>query len=229
MKKVIIKTALLTLTAIMALALIVYGVFALFFPSNLANFYRGVYNYDVALKYSERAYRKSGNAEDCLTVVYDAINAENSEKIAKYAPKILAFSDLNSQDRCEIGGKYCVLLYNKGNRNANADTDNLKTDNYKKAVEVAQENTFRSKKVYATGYVKPCPMRALIFAALDDCNAVFSADGQISQAKLDFLKDILSELSKESENATMLTETEKTMLSADISVLQTFINRAQES
>ena len=61
MKKVVLKTASITLAAVIVAALIGYGVFALFFPYNLASFYRGAANYDLALKYSERGYsdRKS--------------------------------------------------------------------------------------------------------------------------------------------------------------------------
>ena len=180
MKKIVLKTASITLAAIIAVALIVYGVFALFFPYNLASFYRGVSNYDLALKYSERGYSKSKNHKpsDLLIVVYDAIGAENDEKIEKYAAKSLMSDELTQSERLHVSQKYCLAIYNRGKRNA--------------ALEKAAELTCGG--ALCTGYVKGNPFRAVTVVAVEKVNDELKNGKEVSAKLTEYIKKIQSAL-----------------------------------
>lgn len=181
MKKIVLKTASITLAAIIAVALIVYGVFALFFPYNLASFYRGVSNYGLALKYSERGYLKSDDhaLSDLLIVVYDAIGAENDEKIEKYAARSLMSDELTQSERLHVSQKYCLALYNRGKKDS--------------ALEKAADLTCGG--ALCTGYVTGNPFRAVMGAAVESVSNELKSGKGVSSKLTEYIKKIQSALS----------------------------------
>lgn len=222
MKKVILKTALLTLSGIVALMLLVYGVFAYFFPANLADVYRGVFNYDLALKYSERAFEKDKSMENRIILVRDAINAQNEEKIIQHAPPVLFYSELPLSDRCVISEKYCVALYNSAK---SEKSESEKTRKYERASQEAFKNTFGT---FSTGYSEINAVRALIFTVIDECSDS-SLSGDVLTEKLDFLNSLLEQLKTEALNEdNNFSEDESNLILGDIAKIEEFAEKLGE-
>lgn len=209
MKKVILKSASITLAAIIAVALIVYGVFAFFFPSNLASFYRGASNYGMALKYSERVYKSSGKVGDLLVVVGDAIDSENEQKIRVYAEKIWFYGELDKSERLRISESYCLALYSAARR----------TD----ALRVACEAVWTR---YDLGYTEGNPLRALLGACVSECNALYSAEQSVPSEKIEFLTQMQEKMNELA--AQELPSEQKTLLQSDIAMLDEFISRVKK-
>ncbi|MDY4186884.1 MAG: hypothetical protein SOX77_03365 [Candidatus Borkfalkiaceae bacterium] len=210
MKKVVLKTASITLAAVIVAALIGYGVFALFFPYNLASFYRGAANYDLALKYSERGYLKSENHDlkDLLIVVYDAIDASNNEKIEKYAARALLSGDLTENERLRISQSYCLALYARNKKNG--------------ALEKAAELTLGG--AICTGYVTGNPFRAVIGAAAQEVSDCLKSGKEVSAELTEYVKKISAALEKMQAEKD-LSESETALLKGDMSMISELIAR----
>ena len=210
MKKVVLKTASITLAAVIVAALIGYGVFALFFPYNLASFYRGAANYDLALKYSERGYSKSENHDlnDLLIVVYDAIDASNNEKIEKYAARALLSGDLTENERLHISHSYCLALYARNKKNG--------------ALEKAAELTLGG--ALCTGYVMGNPFRAVIGAAAQEVSDCLKSGKEVSAELTEYVKKISTALEK-MQTEKDLNESETALLKGDMSMISELIAR----
>lgn len=209
MKKVILKSASITLAAIIAVALIVYGVFAFFFPSNLASFYRGASNYDMALKYSERVYKSSGKVGDLLVVVDDAIDSKNEQKIRVYAEKIWLYGELDKSERLRISESYCLALYNADRR----------IDALRVACDAVGEK-------YGLGYIEGNPLRALLGVCVSECNALYSAEQRVPAEKIKFLTQLqekMNELALEE-----LPDAQTALLKSDVAMLDEFISRVEK-
>lgn len=213
MKKVILKTASITLAAVIVAALICYGVFACFFPYNLASFYRGVSNYDLALKYSERGYQKSAthDVSELLIVVYDAIDAQNDKQIEKYAAKSLLSGDLSQSERLHVSQRYCVALYNLNKKNL--------------ALEKAADLTLGG--ALTTGYVKGNPLRSVMGEALQCASDGMKKGEGVSAELTEYIKKIGETLKNmQTENPDM-PENQSALLSGDISVVGEFLKQIE--
>lgn len=210
MKKVVLKTASITLAAVIVAALIGYGVFALFFPYNLASFYRGAANYDLALKYSERGYSKSENHDlkNLLIVVYDAIDANNNEKIEKYAARALLSGDLTENERLHISQSYCLALYARNKKNG--------------ALEKAAELTLGG--ALCTGYVTGNPFRAVIGAAAQEVSDCLKSGKEVPAELTEYVKKISAALEK-MQAEKVLSESETALLKGDMSMISELIAR----
>lgn len=79
MKKLILKTALITLSCIIGIMVIMYGVFALFFPLPLARFLDSMGGKEIAVAYYKLNYDKTEKIEDLATVCMkiDSVNQSN--------------------------------------------------------------------------------------------------------------------------------------------------------
>lgn len=84
MKKLIIKTAAITLAAIIIMALLIYGALAAFSPKSLAEFYDNAGNAGLAREYYARAYEKSGDINDLYVFCVKADEKGDAAKSAKY-------------------------------------------------------------------------------------------------------------------------------------------------
>ncbi len=76
MKKLILKTALITLGAILAVICILYGIFALALPLTMANFFENLGMQDASVSFYELQYENTGEYED-LALLCVKVNAEN--------------------------------------------------------------------------------------------------------------------------------------------------------
>lgn len=84
MKKLVLKTALFTLAGILALGVILFGVFALFSPKTIANTADKMGNYSVSVFYYEKAYEKSNSLEDLYTLIVKLDESEDGARTEKY-------------------------------------------------------------------------------------------------------------------------------------------------
>ena len=128
MKKLIIKTAIITLASILALVGLLYGIFTLFIPKPLGDlFYKGG-NYSAGMYYYEKQYNATKSAEDlwtlCLNVdVYkDPVRAEKYlaefKANANFEKNCVALDEGNTDTFTTeefIEGKLvCAVFINKG-------------------------------------------------------------------------------------------------------------------
>ncbi len=92
MKKLILKTVLITLACVIGLLAILFGVFAIFFPSILAKTADNLGNYDVAIHYYEKQYQKTEDLDD-LFVLCQKLDVKESPESAKEYLSIMVRSD----------------------------------------------------------------------------------------------------------------------------------------
>ena len=172
MKKIIIKTALITLGAIVGVCLCVIGVIFAFFPVTVANFYQSTGNSEKALKYSEKAFNKQENSQNLQRVLLACIDADNGEKLQEY---YLIYKEndgyaISKDNELYVAGNYCVYL-----------AENGKGD---EAIEIASS--------YFLDYTKSNPYRYLMAYAFENKNDQFlnsisislSADVTLNYSKL---------------------------------------------
>ena len=84
MGKLIVKTAVITLACIIALALLLFGVFSLFFPSVMVSVTDKLGMESACASYSVSQYKKSGTMEDLSAAVKRSYAAGHYEDAAVY-------------------------------------------------------------------------------------------------------------------------------------------------
>ncbi len=93
MRKLVIKTAVITLASLLVALAITFGAFALFAPRSLAGFFDGVGNYSASVFFYEKQY---GNTEDFndLVVLVDKIDdVSDGERAKKYLAILINHAD----------------------------------------------------------------------------------------------------------------------------------------
>ncbi len=178
MKKIIIKTIIITLCSVFALSFLTFGAFSIFAPDKVAQVYAELGNEKMAFKYNEKAFKKEQSSENLQKVLLGAITLQDDEKVIEYFNLYLENKNLTlvSEEEHVIAGNYCVALAKKGEKS--------------KAITVALG--------YFSPYTKINPMRYLIAFALENDN------GQLAEEILTALKEkkstdgeLLSENGKE--------------------------------
>ena len=150
MKKVIIKTALITLASIIAFCLLLGGVFLVFMPNKVADFYQSVGEVEKTLEYREKAFDNRKDGESLKRLLVACVNAKNDEKLITYFA-LYTQSDNFVIDKAEIisvAGSYCVALAKKGET----------------------ENSLKTAGEYSLPYSKTVPYRHLIAFAIETEN-----------------------------------------------------------
>ena len=84
MKKLILKTALLTLAALICVSAMLYGFFALFFPGKIGNLFDGLGRGDIAVAYYELQYQKTSEFDDLVDISTRLDARADSHKAKKY-------------------------------------------------------------------------------------------------------------------------------------------------
>lgn len=90
MKKLVIKTACITLCAVVLLSALLYGAFCLFSPKTLAKFFDNIGFENLALKNYEREYNKTEDIVDLYTLVSRLDEKYDAEKCEKYSYMLLS-------------------------------------------------------------------------------------------------------------------------------------------
>lgn len=110
MSKLVLRTAAITLAAIVALCGIVSGVLVLFFPGTLARFFMGAGNSSAAVVFYERQYKKTGDFGD-LRILCDTVSEYSSSDTAeKYLGKFVTEQGF-SEFCADFDKQYGVYTY----------------------------------------------------------------------------------------------------------------------
>lgn len=159
MWKFALKVALLTLAAILAVLLFVYGFFAVFLPAPLAGFYENLGNYSGAVRLMKRAYDRSGKTEDLSRLA-----------------ELLCFKEDNAELSAEYVTKYCedeeFIEYCKRNSQGESYYDLMTSNSVKSLYAIGKtEDAIKKALDYLSFYSAPYPsgssLRALMFSAVE--------------------------------------------------------------
>lgn len=117
MKKLGLKVALITVTALIAVASLAYIVARIAFPSSLASVYGNAGNYSRASQLLINAYDSRGNFDDITAACEYAVKSKNDTLIIKSVGKLIddeKFSEYNITDNDSatfLTSRYVVALY----------------------------------------------------------------------------------------------------------------------
>ena len=96
MKKLVVKTAIITLASLICTLLIAFGALAVCAPNYLGRVFDGTGNHSVAVFFYEKQFEKTGNVDDLNTLVLKLDVKGDSQKAEKYYKKIIEHSDFES-------------------------------------------------------------------------------------------------------------------------------------
>lgn len=141
MQKTIIKTALITVGAIIIACGLIFGSILIFDSHTSAQFFSNIGKEETALKYYERAYEREESEENLLLVINSSISAGDNAALIEYF-EIYDKSKNKAEDEYDefIAGKYCTALLEEGRT----------------------EDAFKSAKKYVGNYSSTCAPRAII-------------------------------------------------------------------
>ena len=131
MKKLVLKTAVITVAAVILTVAAAYFCIAVFSPRTLADAWAGAGNYSLSVKYYEKNYGKTNKIAD-LALLCDALDEEKDAVRAAEHLKTLTenagFADYCASEDANGGyavsayeyyyGKYAVAVYYSGGINA---------------------------------------------------------------------------------------------------------------
>ncbi len=152
MKKLILKTALITLASILCVFLLVFGALALFSPITLANLFDRMGGYSSSIHFYESQYDKTGDIDDLSVLVLKIDHESDSELAEEYLAELVSHKDFNEFCVREEGGEISNKEFYYG-KYAVALAKNSKLD---KSIEVA--NAF----VEDNGYTNYNPFSILL-------------------------------------------------------------------
>lgn len=165
MKRLILKTAGITLAVIVGLAVLIFGGVTLFAPGAMVPLCRITGSYGMAAWYAGLEYDKTQDIGDLQSVIYLSDLSHRYDRLVEYCPAMLGHAEFEAfceeTDRTEnspyvdLGGYrtfvysvYVEALYRTGDQTT--------------ALTVAADETAKS------GYTEINPVRALISCAAED-------------------------------------------------------------
>lgn len=161
MKKVIIKTALITVCGVFAFIAILYGALALFSPKALIKFWDGVGAENFAKRYSERQYEKTEEISDLYDLILRLDTSTEAEKTVNQIEKILKNENLDAFcAELDVEGKITTKQY----LSVKYVYALIELDEFQKALD------FSVDFVNENGYTKYNPLRTMfndLFIKLD--------------------------------------------------------------
>lgn len=183
LKKIIIKSAFITLGILAGCAVLVFAVLSLGFPSTVARWSYQLGNYGMATKYAALYYSYTGETEDlALCAEYSIISGKDSY-IIKYCEKLIdrddfaqycaeydaaiteAYPSLKYSYRQDIYGKLAQAYYSSGDMQSAIGT----------AVEAVAEDYDR--KQYALGEELDCTITCFpVINAIGSLALIISSD-----------------------------------------------------
>lgn len=123
MKKLVLKTAGITLAVIIMIAGLIFGAFAIFSPKTLAKFFDGAGNYSLSVIFYEKQYNKTQDISDLYVLSVKLDDEKDAEKTQKYLAEFLSsegvkdycanFDNIGSGIKTYdyLNGKYVCALY----------------------------------------------------------------------------------------------------------------------
>lgn len=201
MKKLILKTIAITIGAVFLFVLIVYGVFALFFPTKTAKFYDGLGAYKTAARYMEKAYKKTGDIKDLDETCLYALKTDDNGLIASYLGELFGdkkddfaeYAKTKTYNAADdyfdfMAGRYVSAMYNSG----------------------VEKNTVVTEAFRLTvTYKKQCAARSLLVES-------------VSSKDTDTVTEIRSKLE---EKSSVASEAEAEIIENDIDMIDLFLKK----
>ncbi len=114
MNKIILKTALKTLLALIIIFAVVFGALSIGYPSGMADFFEKSGNYSFAAGYASLNYSYTGKTEDLARCVNDYIMAENDRNIIHFGGRLIeanGFDELCESESDRLGLDYRQFVY----------------------------------------------------------------------------------------------------------------------
>ena len=206
MKKLILKTVAFTLSGVILLMALLYGIFALFSPITLANVYDSVGNYSLSVHYYECAYNKSNSIENVYILCERVDENSDAERAEKYLTifvesdefsSFCAQKDLvESQDFMKSEdfyyGKYVLSIFNNDKESLGFTNALIKCE----------------ERVKAVGYKNYSPFSILIMA------------GELSDSQLNSVEQKITEI------LPLLSANEQNFANQDIETIQFLKNNS---
>ena len=137
MRKVIIKTAIITFVSVIICTVLAFSLLSIFAPGKMADFTGELGMDKASLSFSVRKYERSDDISDLHTILYKASELENYALLAEYSKEMTTRSDFltyaNSQ---EVGYKeyvftnYIVALLEISSNEVFAEASRLYDDYY---------------------------------------------------------------------------------------------------
>lgn len=130
MKKLVLKTAFITLASILGAIILVSGIFLLFIPKPVASFFESMGNYSASMSFYEKQYNNTKSDQDLWNICLKVDEYGDSARAEKYLHKFATSS--NFEKNCKtldqsksngysqtteefIEGKLVIAVYkNKG-------------------------------------------------------------------------------------------------------------------
>ena len=154
MKKLVVRTVVITLASVIGIASCLLAALALFMPQQMAVIFESVGGYEVSVMYYENQYEKTGDIEDLVVLVDKTYGANDTRGAEKYLAKLINHKDFES---------FC----SKGNNEPNTLTDKEYYYGYY-ALTLARNAKFSEALkvgedfVKDNGYTKFNPLRMLV-------------------------------------------------------------------
>ena len=177
MKKLVVKTAIITLASLICTLLIAFGALAVCAPNYLGRVFDGTGNHSVAVFFYEKQFEKTGNIDDLNTLVLKLDVKGDSQKAEKYYKKIIEHS------------KFENLCQRQDSQNNSLKAEDFYVGQY--VLSLAYNGKFEkavdySKDYIGASYQKNNPFQVLIYNYLtsdkvDQINAVKVALEEVEQ------------------------------------------------
>ncbi len=95
-KKLVIKTIVITVLTLVLMCLAVFGILTAFSPKTVGNFFDGVGSYSVAVSFYEREYLKTGDIYDLAFLLNKLDEEKSPDKTQKYSAKMVKNSKFSN-------------------------------------------------------------------------------------------------------------------------------------
>ena len=139
MKKIIIKTIAFSLALLLGLTAVIYLCLSTLSPSTLSNLYFRIDAKELTLKYSEKAYDKSGEIKDLSILVERSIVFDDDGAVIKFGTILINREDYEEYAKTQsssynyyVVGSLCESLYISGEKGISIGTALSYTGDYTK-------------------------------------------------------------------------------------------------
>lgn len=183
MKKLILKTVLITVGAIILAFGVLYGIFALAFPKSLANFYDGLGDDKKAVQYMDRAYSQSGDVSDLDALCNFALKTGDNGLICEHLSRLFSSEEFKTYCECGTKGiayydfmasKYITALYDtSSDKEGVIDTASSLTDDYRTAC-----GLYTVLRLTLQEDIPDATLINLVKEKINSAYSSYSADGQ---------------------------------------------------
>lgn len=93
MKKLVLKTALITFACIIGLTALLFGIFALFFPKTLGNAFDKIGGYSASMHFYEKQYEKTQSLDDLYTLCIKVDGYNDAARAKEYLGDMVKHQD----------------------------------------------------------------------------------------------------------------------------------------